>query len=306
MQYIQRFILAAVATFLLWSCGEDYTEDFPVPDPSLVAKFSVVNEQPYVTGDSIYFKNVSVVPERFGEASYSWDFNGEQSAASANPVHVFPTEGSYQVMLTVTTSSGDSATYSESLSLKNLLIGDTLLQENFSDLQYIPESWELANIDGNEPASAFSETFADSAWAVRYSSVFGSNVATAVSYYDPEAEADDWMIMSKVALGDNTVLRWDALSFTSSGEYPDDYEVYVSTTNQTVEGCKAHGALIRIDDEAWRTSAEVPGEGIQNRRLYLSEQGFKNQEVYVAFRLMTPSPGGSSLGIDNIAIIDIQ
>lgn len=306
MKYSKLWLGIGLLSLLLWSCGEDYTEDFPVPPASLVAQFEVVNEKPYVTGDSIYFENKSVIPEHFGEASFNWNFGDGTTASAQNPVHVFPEEGEYEVKLTLVTTSDDTASQTASLALKNLLIGDTIFQENFNNLSLIPEEYELVNVDGNEPNSSFTETFADSAWAVRYSSVFGNNVATAISWYEPEAEADDWMILPQLSIGDSAALRWDALSFTSSGEYPDSYEIYISTGAQTVEDCKANGSLLRVVDESWRTTADIPGDGIKSRRLYLSEHGFKNQDVYVAFRLMTPSPGGSSLGIDNIAVVEIE
>lgn len=165
--------------------------------------------------------------------------------------------------------------------------------EDFESSTLIPETFTLINVDGNTPASA-NENLADSAFVVEYSSVFESYIALGVSYYDPDAGADDWLILPKLALTNNPVLSWKAVSLTSSGNYPDSYEVLVSTTDtETASFTK----VFEVEEES---SLAAGGEGIQRRTLDLS--AYAGQEVYIAFRLMTPSPGGDRLGIDDIRV----
>lgn len=299
----QHILILLAALFVLASCGEDYTKDYPVPPASLVAEFRIENEKPYVIGTEVQFVNESVVPERFGGASFEWSFGDGTVSSDENPVHEFEEIGMYPVTLKVLASSGDTAAYTVDMDLKDLLVGDTLYFQDFEGINLIPEDIALVNVDGNTPDNPGYATMEDSAWIVYYSGYFESQVAMGNSFYNPEAGADDWMILPQVTASENTWMSWDAMSLTTSGNYPDSYQIYVSTTDQTVEGCQANGVIYRVlDEEVGVDAAESPGQGIQNRRLDLSR--FAGDDIYVAFRLMTPDPGGDRLAIDNIAIID--
>jgi hypothetical protein len=316
---LYTILLAGI--MILWNSCEDYTEDFSPAPASLNVEFSYTPEKFISPSREITFVNSSVVPVRMGNPTFTWNFGDGTvkevpDATIQNETdliqqyyseitHTYSDTGQYTVSLRVTTESGDTSVFSEDILVEYALIGDTLLVETFDDISLMPSDWVLRNLDGATPALEGDAAFADSAWAVRYSGSFDSKVAVGVSYYEPEQGANDWMILKKIELGDSTAMRWDAMSFTSSGNYPDDYGIYVSTTDQTVAGCEAHGLLLKVDDESW--AADIAGgKGIQSRRFYFYEHGFRNQEVYVAFRLMTPHPGGSSLGIDNITIVELS
>lgn len=295
-------ILAMIA-FGMFAC-EDYTENYNVPLASTVAKFSYEAPNGLEPPTTITFTNESIIPEHAGTPSYSWDFGDGNTSAEENPTHEFTEEGDFTVTFTVTTANtGEVKTASELLNLDIPLKGDTLLFEDFESINLIPETWVLANLDGAVPATEGDANLADSAWVVAYSSRMESKVALGVSYYNPETGADDWMILPKITLGENSLLAWDAMSFTSSGNYPDSYQIYVSTTTQDVAGCQENGIIYRVIDEAWSEDITDPqGKGKQHRELSLKR--FAGQDVHIAFRLMTPDPGGSSLGIDNIVVID--
>ena len=312
------FIIAAFALFLFNAC-ENYTEDYSPAPASLSPQFSYSPKEYISPSRELTFTNTSIVPVKYGEVNFNWDFGDgtEKSIEDAevtketelihqyyNEVtHAYEDTGKYTVTLEIVTST-DTAEISKDLFVEYALIGDTILYETFDDRNLMPESWLLRNLDDATPAQESDAAFADSAWAVRHSSYFGSKVATGVSYYEPEAAANDWMIMSQISVGDSTAMRWDAMSFTSTGDYPDTYGIYVSTTEQTVDACKENGILMKVEDESWAADIEG-GEGIMSRRFYFYEHGIKNQDVYVAFRLMTPFPGGSSLGIDNITVVEL-
>ena len=312
------FILLIGALFIFSAC-EDYTEDYSPAPASLNPQFSYSPEQYISPSRELTFTNKSVVPVRMGEVTFNWDFGDGTKKSIENAEvtketdlirqyynevnHAYEDTGKYTVTLEILTSA-DTAVLTKDLVVEYALIGDTLLYETFDNRNLMPEDWVLRNLDGATPAQESDAAFVDSAWAVRHSSYFGSKVATGVSYYEPEAAADDWMILKQISVGDSTAMRWDAMSFTSSGDYPDTYGIYVSTTDQTVEACKENGLLMKVQDESW--AADIGGgEGIMSRRFYFYEHGIKNQDVYVAFRLMTPFPGGSSLGIDNIAVVEM-
>lgn len=170
---------------------------------------------------------------------------------------------------------------------------DLPFHEDFEGSQQIPSTFTLINVDGNTPASA-PASLADSAFIVRYSTDMESQVAYGVSYYTPDAGADDWLILPKLALTKNPKLSWKALSLTSSGDYPDTYQVLVSTTDAQTG---SFTSLLEVQEEVGAASG---GAGVQKRSLDLSD--YAGQEVFIAFRLMTPSPGGDRLGIDDIRV----
>jgi hypothetical protein len=319
---IHIIIFVLTGLLAIWSGCENYTDDYPVPDASLAPIISYEPAKNISPGNPITFTNKTVVPNNMGDPVFYWNFgdgtdttieNINQTIVSTDLVkqyynevqHTYSDTGKYSVTFKVLTASGDSAMLTEKLTVEYLLLGDTIFTQTFEGISLIPDTWNLVNVDGNNPSSSFSPNFADSAWAVRYSSYFESQIAEAISYYDPESYADDWMILPNVSIGDSSAVRWDAMSLTGSGDYPDDYGVYISTTDQTVAACE-NNLLLKINAESWGTDATTPGEGIKARRVFLHKHGYKNQTVHIAFRLMTPSPGGSSLGIDNIHIINLQ
>lgn len=279
----------------LFSACEDYTENFPVPEASIVIEFTNSEVQDLTFPLEITFTSECIIPERAGSYSYHWDFGDGESSADENPTHTYTSPGLYTVVLTLTTEV-------ETLTLeKEIDLRGSLFEEDFENTDgVIPADWVLVNVDGNTPSNPAYETMADSAWIVYYSSFFESNVALGISYYSPDAAADDWMILPKITLGQQSVLTWDAMSLTTSGSYPDSYEVYVSTTTQDIDGCTANGIVYSVVDESW--GDDVGGNGIASHEVDLSD--FAGMDVYIAFRLMTPYPGGDRLVIDNIKVIE--
>ena len=298
---MKKYIFLAVVTTLVLSCS-DYTEDFPVPPASTVAKFEYASANNFEIPDTVTFTDMSIIPERAGSVSYLWDFGDGETSTDVNPVHVFDTAGVFNVSLTLTTSASEEVkTQIQKLEFIELIEGDTLLFEDFESWSVFPEDWVLVNVDGNTPSNASLASMKDSAWIVYKSSYWESHVALGVSYYEPEAGADDWMILPAVEVTETSKLQWQALSMTTSGNYPDSYQIYVSTTTQDVAGCKKNPLLYRIIDEEFGDDIEG-GEGIQTRSVSLKQ--YAGKSVHVAFRLMTPSPGGDRLAIDNILIFN--
>jgi PKD repeat protein len=293
--YFLKILTAGLFFTVFFNACEDYTEDFPVPEASIVVDFTVSDVEELTFPLEINFRSESIIPDRISEYSYRWDFGDGESSNEENPTHTYSSPGLYTVILTV---KADSETHTAE---KELDLRGSLFEEDFEETGgLIPEDWVLVNVDGNVPNSSGLASMADSAWIVTNSSYFESNIAMGVSYYDPEAGADDWMILPKVSLGNNSLLTWDAMSLTSSGNYPDSYEVYVSTTTQDIEGCNANGVAYSVIDESVGTDAG--GEGIITHELDLSD--YAGMDVYIAFRLMTPDPGGDRLAIDNIKIVE--
>ncbi len=158
----------------------------------------------------------------------------------------------------------------------------------------IPEGFTLINRDMLEPNQPEDAAYADSAWNVEQSSLLESFVAVSVSWYvDDAGPADDWMILPKIEVSENSVLSWTAISATSSGDFPDSYQVLVNAGDPTFESFEENGfLLLSVDPEEWETA--------QMRDLSLEE--YAGQEVHIAFRNVTPS--GTALLVDDITITE--
>ncbi|MDX2195113.1 MAG: choice-of-anchor J domain-containing protein [Cytophagales bacterium] len=135
-------------------------------------------------------------------------------------------------------------------------------------------------------------------------------VAFSTSYFDNDPllnpTADRWLVTPKVSLsGGNLKFSLQAMSFTSSGNYEDKFQMLFSqvapgTTLNVSDWeaftMKAEG-LVSYPDSATYTALTVP----VTYSVALPPT-FEGQEVYFAVRLVTPSPGGDRIAVDNIYI----
>lgn len=158
----------------------------------------------------------------------------------------------------------------------------------------MPEGFVLINNDMLEPNQPDDAVFADSAWIVIESGLLESFAALSISWYvDDAGPADDWMILPKMNIRESTMLSWVAISTTSSGNFPDSYQVLINPAEPTVESFEENGAiLLTVDPEEWQAP--------QMRELSLA--AYADQSVHIAFRNITPS--GDALLIDDITITD--
>jgi len=165
---------------------------------------------------------------------------------------------------------------------------------DFED-RVMPEGFTLINVDMLTPNEPDDIVFADSAWIVIESGLLESYAALSLSWYVNDAgPADDWMILPKHQLGDGASLSWTAQSTTSSGNYPDSYQVLINTGEPTAEDFASNGAvLLSVTPEEHETA--------QMRTVDLAD--YAGQSVHIAFRNITPS--GDALLIDDISISDV-
>ena len=86
----------------------------------------------------------------------------------------------------------------------------------------MPESFTLINRDMLVPNQPEDAGFADTAWMVIESGLLESFAALSISWYVNDAgPADDWMILPKISVTENSMLSWTAISTTSSGNFPE-------------------------------------------------------------------------------------
>ncbi len=186
-----------------------------------------------------------------------------------------------------------------------------ILFEEYFD-EGMPESFNLVNLDGLTPDDPDLATMADSAWTVRnitaqgFGGGSGSNAAFSVSWYVGDGgPSDDWMILPAVDLGADPYLNWSAMAITSSGDFRDQYQVFVVTGGQEVEDFFLASPIFDTGET---------GEEIEETFRSISLADFANETVFIAFRNFTqpynpdlptgPGNGGNELAVDNIIVSD--
>ncbi len=136
-----------------------------------------------------------------------------------------------------------------------------------------PSGWVLVNVDGLTPAGSVS--YVNEAWERRedFANNVGDSAAFSTSWYTPAGQANDWMISPPITIGANTILRWNAVTYDP--DFPDGYEVRISTTTQDVSGCLANPSLFSIaaENTIWT-----------ERSVDLTAAGYLNQTIYLAWR----------------------
>ena len=147
-----------------------------------------------------------------------------------------------------------------------------IYSEDFSS--GMPAEYNLVNKDGKTASPNLSWFPAGAAWAVVPGS-FAGEAAVSISWYTVPAASDDWMITGGIAIptkmsNDNKILlTWYARA--QDPQYPDGYEVYISTT-----GNKPEDFTTKLFSVAAENSAGI------TRAVDLSS--YANQTVYLAYR----------------------
>jgi len=111
-------------------------------------------------------------------------------------------------------------------------------------------------------------------------------VMGSTSYFEPIGSADRWLITPALALSSyGNFFYWEARSHDPS--YPDDYKVLVSTTDTQLSSFTDTIALVEEEFATW-----FP------RVVDLSENGYNNETIYVAF--VNTTNDGFALYVDDI------
>ena len=165
--------------------------------------------------------------------------------------------------------------------------------QTFEDTATLFQNYVLANLDHATPVGTDWDTLKTVPWIVRTAGPEGNHAAIATSNYDPATAADDWFITPAIRLGKTPKLSWKSLSLTSGTT--DTYEIFVSTTEQSVAGCLFNGPAATF------TSSDA--SAFSSHTLDLSDTSYANHTVFIGFRLNTKS-GGDKLAIDDIQVTE--
>lgn len=160
-----------------------------------------------------------------------------------------------------------------------------IFNEDFQ--QGIPSTWTIVDNDGLTVDSTVSDL--QPAW-ITYTedSLYTDTVAASTSFFDPVDRADRWLITPKIDLGTfGNIMKWEAMSADPS--YPDDYKVLISTTDSLITSFTDTLILVNNEVPYW-----------YEREVNLSDHGFNNQSVYLAF--VNTTFNGFKLFIDDVNV----
>lgn len=178
-------------------------------------------------------------------------------------------------------------------SVSSLKAQAVLYQQTFENMSAPFDGFLLLNADSGVPADASLSALEDSAWIIRYNEGLNTKTALATSAYSPAVQANDWFITPAITLGKASKLSFKAAAGT--GGSPDDYSVYISTSQQDVSGCLLNLPLAAFQGEQAGSFTE--------HTIDLKNAGYASQNVYIGFRLNTQN-GNNNLMIDDITVTD--
>jgi hypothetical protein len=162
----------------------------------------------------------------------------------------------------------------------------TILSEDFQSGS-IPGTWTIV-INDTSTVDSTVIAFEDGWIATPDPDSVENIVAGATSFFTVPAQADRWLITPSLALGAyGNFLQWMARSHDPS--FQDDYYILVSTTDSLPESFTDTIGIIEWENAEWAS-----------REVNLSEEGYDNQTIYVAFVLR--SYDAFKLYLDNIIV----
>lgn len=172
------------------------------------------------------------------------------------------------------------------------------------------DGYTLYNLDGLTPNAEELIALEDSAWTILSVSAqgweFGRSAFSVSWYEDDQGPSDDWLITPPIEIGEGAILEWDAMAITSTGDFRDRYQVFISSSPD-LEDLGLLAPEFTMGDTG---EVDFP----IHRTLDLAALGYANETIYVAFRNNTqpynpgepegPGNGGNELAIDNIEVND--
>lgn len=309
-------------TYALTSADASTTQDWTVTVSEDAASdkkqitsfvFAGLNPEVYAEIDQLNHTITAAVPTGTDLTSLVPTISISENA-TVSPESGVAQDFSGDVTYTVTAQDETTQDYNVTVTETSEVI---LFQEFFENVpRVIPSGFTLIENDGYTPNPG-DERWADSAWVVANSGRpewAGNHMAIALSYYTDmptDGRTDDWMITPSISLGANSMLSWKAMSLTTSGNYPDDYRVIIapasSSITPSVNYFETYGEiLLTVAPESWSAAVSNPGDGISNRSINLKDagNGYANQDVWIAYVLITGDGGGSYIAVDDIKVVE--
>lgn len=141
MTYLKKLSALVVVALALFSTACSNSDDAaPEEPPRAIFSFSVTNNT------TVTFSNFSV-----GGNSYLWDFGDGSTSTDENPTHVYTTDGTFTIKLTVVNTGGSAET------TRNIVIDSNLIEAgDMSD----PSAWTFKQI-WNDPNNLVISNFSN-------------------------------------------------------------------------------------------------------------------------------------------------
>lgn len=169
----------------------------------------------------------------------------------------------------------------------------------------IPQNFALYNLDNLTPAQPDLIGLKDSAWITRevyLQGYWGSRAALATSWMlDTIGPVDDWMVTPLINIGNDAMLKWTALSITSSGIHRSNYQVYLSVSADWNDLQNAT-LIYEVADT---------GESVKSVQHYVDLSAYAGMTRCIAFRnynygfsLINNLQGANTLMIDDVMMYE--
>lgn len=100
MKNIQQLLFLLLGIGMYMSCKKD---DFPVPPASTVPQFTYTLSNNNFAPATATFTNTSIVPDRAGTVTFTWNFGDGTSETGKDATHTYTAPGVYQVNLVAVT-----------------------------------------------------------------------------------------------------------------------------------------------------------------------------------------------------------
>ena len=229
------------------------------------------NKTAICPGDSIQFSQLVT-----GTAtSYAWSFPGGQPSTStaANPKIAYPSVGSYNVSLTITSATGgNSITKTAYINVTNGT--NTSITEGFEGSAFLPANWQQSTTNAAQ-------------WQLNYNGAFGASTKSVLfdNYNFDAGGAINYLYLPKTDLAGmlSARLTFDVAYAPFGASYPDSLLVLVSTDcgkNFTRVYQKTGTALATAPNNS---SALFVPTATQWRKDTVFLNAYANQSIIVAF-----------------------
>jgi len=147
----------------------------------------------------------------------------------------------------------------------------------------IPNCWKITDNNHSDPYWKVSPNFLSGGILTPISGNYSVGVEDSGA-----TQNDDWLILPKISLGNNSLFRFTARSDATNNE---TFEIWLSTSGSNITN------FIKLD-----TKTVTPIESPNNCSLSLS--GYAGQNIYLAIRSISPAANGSTLVIDDVLVTD--
>lgn len=176
--------------------------------------------------------------------------------------------------------------------LSTMSIGQIIYSENFnsSTLFSIPTGWKQYNLDGLTVNKEGSAIMGKNAWSICYLNDTKDKQLFSTGYYTSPGTSNDWAVTPAIIIPDSGKynLRFDVMSLTDLTNFWGGYEIYISTTGDSVQDFTGEPVLVETNISSTLTTKSV------------DLSNFSGDTIYVAFRNNTTNK--YLILVDNIVV----